>query len=189
MTRTQSPAEARAALHDLLVKHAYAKRRVVLASGRESDFYVDCRGVALSAEGHRLIGRLVLDAAFAMAPDLQAVGGLTMGADPIASAVCLTSAFEGRPVGAFLVRKEAKGHGTTQWVEGLQLLPTGARAVVVEDVITTGGSSLKAVERARLAGLDVVGVVALVDRSEGGRENLETAGLKVVSLFSRQDFP
>ncbi len=189
MIRPEGLSEARAALHELLVKHAYARRRVVLASGRESDFYVDCRGVALSAAGHRLIGKLVLEAAFEMAPDLQAVGGLTMGADPIASAASLTSAFQGRPVGAFLVRKEPKGHGTSQWVEGLQLLPPGARAVVVEDVITTGGSSLKAVERARLAGLDVVGVVALVDRSEGGRENLEAAGLKVTALFSRQDFP
>jgi orotate phosphoribosyltransferase len=112
-----------------------------------------------------------------------------MGADPLASAVALTSWHEDRPVGAFLVRKESKGHGTTQWVEGLQLLPPHARAVVVEDVITTGGSSLKAVERAREAGLRVAGIVALVDRAEGGRENLEAAGLKVTSLFSRGDFP
>lgn len=184
-----SLADDRARLHRLLLDHAYARRRVVLASGRESDFYVDCRGVALSAEGHALIGRLALAAARELEPGLQAVGGLTMGADPIASAASLTSWIDGRPVGAFLVRKEAKGHGTTQWVEGLQLLPAGARAVVVEDVITTGGSSLKAVERARLAGLQVGGVVALVDRSEGGREALEAAGLKVAYIFQRKDFP
>ena len=182
-------ANDRARLHELLLTHAYAKRRVMLASGRESDFYIDCRGVALSAEGHLLIGRLVLEAALGMEAGLQGVGGLTMGADPIASAVSLTSALQGRPIGAFLVRKEAKAHGTTQCVEGLQLLPAGAKVVVVEDVLTTGGSSLKAVERARLAGLQVSGVVALVDRSEGGRENLEAQGLKVTALFSRKDFP
>lgn len=179
----------RVRLHQLLVQHAYAKKPVVLASGRASDFYIDCRGVALSAEGHALIGRLMLQAARSLEPELDAVGGLTMGADPLASAVALTSWLEDKPVGAFLVRKEPKGHGTSQWVEGLQLLPESARAVVVEDVITTGGSSLRAVERARLAGLRVAGVVALVDRSEGGREALEAAGLKVVALFSREDFP
>jgi orotate phosphoribosyltransferase len=179
----------RARLHELLVRHAYQKKRVTLASGRESDFYIDCRGVVLSAEGHALVGRLVLQAATEIDPHLQAVGGLTMGADPLASAVALTSWLDHRPVGAFLVRKEPKGHGTGQWCEGLQLLPPGARAVVVEDVITTGGSSLKAVERAREAGLQVSGVVALVDREEGGRENLERAGLLVRALFARRDFP
>lgn len=182
-------AQDRARLHELLVTHAYQKRRVVLASGRESDFYIDCRGVALSAEGHVLIGRLLLDLARTIEPDLQAVGGLTMGADPLASAASLTSFLEGRPVGAFLVRKEPKGHGTQRFCEGLQLLPPNARAVVLEDVVTTGGSSLKAVERARAEGLQVNAVVALVDRAEGGREFLESQGLKVASLFTRADFP
>lgn len=182
-------ADDRARLLELLRTHAYAKKKVVLASGRESDFYVDCRGVVLSAEGHALVGRLLLDLARAMAPGLGAVGGLTMGADPLASAVALTSFLQGTPVGAFLVRKEPKGHGTGRYVEGLQLVAKGAKAVIVEDVVTTGGSSLKAVERAREEGLDVAGVVAIVDRSEGGRENLEAAGLKVASLFNRADFP
>ncbi len=180
---------ARARLHELLIKYAYQKKRVVLASGRESDFYVDCRGVALSAEGHALIGQLLLEAAREIDPQLHAVGGLTMGADPLASAVALTSWQQGKPVGAFLVRKEPKGHGTGQWCEGLQLLPPNAHAVVVEDVITTGGSSLKAVERAREAGLRVSGVVAMVDRDEGGRAHLEAAGLTVRALFKRGDFP
>jgi len=184
-----SLAADRSRLLELLRTHAYAKRKVVLASGRESDFYVDCRGVVLSAEGHALVGRLLLDLARSLAPGLQAVGGLTMGADPLASAVALTSFLDGSPVGAFLVRKEPKGHGTGRYIEGLQLLPKGARAVVVEDVVTTGGSSLKAVERAKDEGLEVVGVVALVDRSEGGREHLEAHGLKVSSLYSRADFP
>ncbi len=180
---------ARTRLHELLVRHAYQKKRVTLASGRESDFYIDCRGVVLSAEGHALVGRLLLEAARQIDPHVQAIGGLTMGADPLASAVALTSWLDQHPIGAFLVRKEPKGHGTAQWCEGLQLLPPGARAVIVEDVITTGGSSLKAVERAREAGLQVSGVAAVVDREEGGRENLERAGLVVRSLFTRRDFP
>ncbi len=179
----------RARLFELLLRHAYARRRVVLASGRESDFYVDCRGVALSAEGHALIGRLLLDAARRLEPGLEAVGGLSLGADPLASAVSLTSWLSGRPVGAFLVRKEPKTHGTSRSVEGLQLLPARARAVVVEDVVTTGGSSVLAAERAREAGLQVAGVAALVDRAEGGRETLAQHGLQLVSLFSRSDFP
>jgi orotate phosphoribosyltransferase len=181
--------KSRDRLHELLVRHAYQKKKVTLASGRESDFYVDCRGVVLSAEGHALTGELLLALAREIDPQVQAVGGLTMGADPLASAVALTSWLQGRPVGAFLVRKEPKGHGTGQWCEGLQLLPPQAHAVVVEDVITTGGSSLKAVERAREAGLHVAGIAAIVDRSEGGRENLEKAGLVVRSLFTRADFP
>lgn len=180
--------EDRSRLHELLREHAYEKRRVVLASGRESDFYIDCRGVALSAEGHALIGRLMLDEAFELEPQLQAVGGLTLGADPLASAVSLTSWLQKRPVGAFLVRKEAKGHGKGRLVEGLQLIPSGANVVVLEDVITTGGSALQAVERVKEAGLLVSGVLALVDRAEGGRERLEEAGLEVRSLFVRQDF-
>jgi orotate phosphoribosyltransferase len=186
---TQNVDAARTRLHELLTRYAYQKRKVVLASGRESDFYIDCRGVVLSAEGHALTGRLLLAAARAIDPLMQAVGGLTMGADPLASAIALTSWLDGSPVGAFLVRKEPKGHGTGQWCEGLQLLPPGARAVIVEDVITTGASSLKAVERAREAGLQVSGVVALVDRDEGGRANLEQAGLVVRAVFTRQDFP
>jgi orotate phosphoribosyltransferase len=173
----------------MLLQYAYQKKKVTLASGKESDFYIDCRGVVLSAEGHALTGELLLALAREIDPEVQAVGGLTMGADPLASAVALTSWTQGRPVGAFLVRKEPKGHGTGQWCEGLQLLPAKSHAVIVEDVITTGGSSLKAVERAREAGLVVSGVAAIVDRSEGGRENLEKAGLVVRSLFSRMDFP
>ncbi len=140
--------------------------------------------MALTAEGHVLIGRLLL----AAVPDeAVAVGGLTLGADPLASAVSLTSWLAGRPVAAFLVRKAPKGHGTGQWVER-PALPEGARVVVLEDVITTGGSALKALERARAEGLEPVKVLALVDRMEGGREAIEAAGVPVESLFRRTDF-
>ena len=174
----------RARLLALLTEHAFERRKVVLASGRESDFYIDCRKVALTAEGHALIGRLFLAA---VPDDVVAVGGLTLGADPLASAVSLTSFLAGRPVAAFLVRKAPKGHGTGQWVER-PALPEGAKVVVLEDVITTGGSALKALQRARAEGLDPVKVLALVDRMEGGRKAIEAAGIPVESLFRRTDF-
>jgi len=117
------------------------------------------------------------------------VGGMTMGADPIASAVSLTS-FLQRPPGipAFYVRKEPKGHGTNQWVEGKKGLPAGARVCVLEDVVTTGASTLKAVERCGSEGLRVGGVVALVDREEGGRAVIEAKGVSLRCLFARSDF-
>ena len=178
----------RARLLELLTKLAYEKKKVVLASGRESDFYIDTKQATLSAEGHYLVGRLVLAEVRALVPGVQAVGGLTMGADPIASAVSLTSFLAGEPVPAFYVRKEPKGHGTNQWVEGKKGLPSGARVCVLEDVVTTGASTLKAVERCGTEGLRVGGVVALVDREEGGREAIEAKGVPLRSLFRRRDF-
>ena len=174
---------------DLFTKLAYERRKVILRSGKESDFYIDTKQATLTAEGHYLVGRLVLAEVRSLVPDVQAVGGLTMGADPIASAVSLTSFLADRPIPAFYVRKEPKGHGTQQWVEGRKGIPDGSRVCVVEDVVTTGGSTLRAVERCRAEGLDVRGVVALVDRQEGGREAVEAAGMKLRSLFLRSDFP
>jgi orotate phosphoribosyltransferase len=179
----------RARLLQLLTLLAYEKRKVVLSSGRESDFYIDTKQASLTAEGHYLIGRLVMAAIHERFPQAQAVGGITMGADPISSAAALTSFLEQRPIPAFYVRKEPKGHGTNQWVEGKKSLPAGAKVVVVEDVVTTGASTLKATERCKLEGLEVLGVVALVDRQEGGREAVEAAGFQLVPLFARSDFP
>jgi len=178
----------RARLLELLTKLAYEKKKVVLASGRESDFYIDTKQATLSAEGHYLVGRLVLAEVRALVPGVQAVGGLTMGADPIASAVSLTSFLAGEPVPAFYVRKDPKGHGTNQWVEGKKGVPPGARVCVLEDVVTTGASTLKAVERCGTEGFRVGGVVALVDREEGGREAIEAKGVPLRSLFRRSDF-
>jgi orotate phosphoribosyltransferase len=181
--------DERARLLALLTRLAYEKRKVVLSSGRESDFYIDTKQASLSAEGHYLVGRLALAEIRARYPHAQAVGGLTMGADPIASAVSLTSFIAGTPLPAFYVRKEPKGHGTNQWVEGKKGLPANARVAIVEDVVTTGASTLKAVERCRSEGLVVEGVLALVDRQEGGREAVEAAGVPIASLFVRSDFP
>lgn len=179
----------RAALLALLTEKSFAKKRVVLASGRESDFYVDCKKTVLLAQGHWLVGRLLFDAIRRQAPQAAGVGGLTMGADPLASAVSLVSHLAGAPLPAFLVRKEPKGHGTGQWVEGLTAFAPGAKVAIVEDVVTTGGSALKAIERAKAEGLVPVGVFALVDREEGGKEALEASGLPVHALFRRRDFP
>ena len=182
-------AEDRARLLALLTNLAYEKRKVVLSSGKESDFYIDTKQASLTAEGHYRIGRLVLAAIDQYFPGAEAVGGITMGADPISSAASLTSFLQGRALPAFYVRKEPKGHGTSQWIEGKKSLPKAAKVVVVEDVVTTGASTLKAVERCRAEGLEPLGVVALVDRQEGGKQAVEHAGLKLVPLFLRSDFP
>jgi len=176
-------------LLELLTELAYEKRKVTLSSGKESDFYIDTKQASLTAEGHYLVGRLVLAEIRAHFAGAQAVGGMTMGADPIASAVSLTSWLQASPLPAFYVRKEPKGHGTNQWLEGKKGLPVPAQVVVVEDVVTTGASTLKAIERCRVEGLHVLGVVALVDREEGGREAVEEAGVELRSLFRRSDFP
>lgn len=178
----------RARLLELLTQLSFERRTVVLSSGKESDFYIDCKRAALTAEGHFLVGRLLLEAIRREAPQSVAAGGLTLGADPLASAVSLTSYLSGIPMPAFIVRKEPKGHGTGQWIEGMHALKSGAPVAIVEDVVTTGASTLKAIERAELEGLEVTGAFALVDRLEGGREAVETKGYALHSLFTRKDF-
>src|SRR5262249_32564258 len=135
-----------------------------------------------------LVGETLFEKIRAEAPNATGVGGLTLGADPIASAVSLTSFLKGHPLAAFIVRKEPKGHGTGQWIEGLTGLAQGATVAIVEDVITTGASSLRAIERAAAAGLKIAGTFALVDRDEGGRDAIQAVGVKVHSLFTRRDF-
>lgn len=173
----------------LLTERSFQKKKIVLSSGRESDFYIDCKKTVLTPEGHWLVGKLMFAGVRERFPAAVGVGGLTLGADPLASAVSLVSFLGQAPLQAFLVRKEPKGHGTGQWIEGLSSLPAGAKVVVLEDVITTGASTLKAIERVRTEGLVPVGAFAVVDRLEGGRESVEATGVPVVSLFSRSDFP
>jgi len=181
-------AHDRARLLVLLRELSFERRKVILASGKESDFYVDCKRTALTAEGHVLVGRLLFDRIRAVKPLVRGAGGLTLGADPLASAVAYTSFLEGEPIDAFIVRKEPKGHGTGQWIEGRKTIPEGSRVAVLEDVITTGGSAIKAIERCRQEGLVVAGCFALVDRAEGGREAIEALGVPVDALFTRRDF-
>ena len=181
-------AHDRARLLVLMRELSFERRKVILASGKESDFYVDCKRTALTAEGHVLVGRLLFDRIRQVKPLLRGAGGLTLGADPLASAVAYTSFLASEPVDAFIVRKEPKGHGTGQSIEGRKTIPDGSRVAVLEDVITTGGSAIKAIERCRAEGLVVAGCFALVDRMEGGREAIEALGVPVDALFTRRDF-
>jgi orotate phosphoribosyltransferase len=154
-----------------------------LASGRESPYYVDARPVTHSAAGLALIGEIFYDLVKDL--EVQGIGGLTLGADPIAHAVALTSYLQGKPINAFTVRKEAKGHGAGGLVVGD--VQSGERVVIVEDVITTGRSTLKAVAAARDFGLEVVKVIVLVDREEGGREAVAREVPRVEAVFRLAD--
>lgn len=174
-------------LVELLRDRSFERKRVTLASGRESDFFIDCKQTILTAEGHFLVGSLMFDALEAL-PLCEAVAGVELGGCPLASAVSLTSYVKGRPLAAFYVRKEAKDHGSKKLVEGDRALRKDLPVVMLEDVITTGGSTLKAVEKLTNVGARVVGVVALVDRLEGGAEAIRAAGLPVVSICTRRDF-
>ncbi len=167
-------------LLDLLAERSFRVGEFTLASGAKSRYYVDARTTTLSADGQSLIGTLGLAALDDAGVRPDAVGGLTMGADPIACAIAHRSALDGRPIDAFVVRKEPKGHGRRSQIEGR--LEAGQAVVVVEDVITTGGSALKACSAVKAAGAEVLAILALVDREEGGREALEAEGYRVISL-------
>jgi orotate phosphoribosyltransferase len=180
--------DARARLLQLMRELAFERRAVTLSSGKASDFYIDTKQAVLTAEGHFLVGSLLLAAIERHAPRVAAIGGLTMGADPLASAVSLVSHLAGRPRAAFYVRKEPKSHGTAAYLEGTRSLRPGMAVAILEDVITTGASALKAIERARLFGLEVAGVFAVVDRDEEGGRAALAREAPVVSLFSRSDF-
>lgn len=169
----------------LLAERSARRGRFTLASGRESTLYVDARLTSMSPEGQRLIGRVGLRAIADAGWKPDAVGGLTLGADPIAFAICHESAGTAKPLRAFTVRKEPKTHGTGKQIEG-PLVP-GDRVVIVEDVITTGASAMRAVEAVQRAGAVPVAILALVDREEGGREHLETLALPVRALTTASE--
>lgn len=164
----------------LLLERSFRVGDFVLSSGARSRFYIDCRTTTTHAEGQAVVGRLGLAAlrGAGLAPD--AVGGLTLGADPVAYSIAHASWIAGDPVHAFTVRKEPKAHGTGKRVEGC--FQSGHRVVVVEDVITTGGSALRAIEAVEAEGGQVLAVLSLVDREEGGREAIEARGYRVHAL-------
>lgn len=166
---------------------SYEEREVTLVSGRKSNFYFDGKQTTLHARGGLLTGQAFWHETKQFGGKIDGVGGLTLGADPIATATSIAASLEGEPVHAFIIRKEAKGHGTGQWLEGRKNLPPGSRVVIVEDVTTTGGSSLKAVERAEEEGLVVAGIVTLVDREEGAREMIENAGQVLRAVFTKSE--
>jgi len=154
-----------------------------LASGKMSRFYVNCKPTVLSPRGMFLAGHLVFDELKELS--LSGVGGLTFGADPIAVATAFTSELKGNPIKAFSIRKTRKDHGIVKWIEGD--LEPGERVVIIDDVATTGGSTIKAVERALEEGLEVVKVVILVDRQEGGVENIRKHVDDVASIITRDE--
>jgi orotate phosphoribosyltransferase len=154
-----------------------------LVSGRLSNYYFNCKAVTLHPEGMYLIGNIIFD----LVKDLgvKGIGGLTLGADPIAYSAAYTSYLKGKTIEAFVVRKSPKSHGTMQWIEGN--VKKGDRVVIVDDVITTGKSTIEAIKRAKEEGLKIVKVIALIDRQEGGREAVETSGYKLDSIITKDD--
>ncbi len=175
-------------LLELLRTKAYEKKLVTLASGRQSNFYIDVKRVSLLAAGSYWIGQGLFELIQKYFPEAVAAGGLTLGADPLATAVSVASFVAKRPIDAFIVRKEAKGHGLARLIEGGHQLTAGSPVVILEDVVTSGGSALEAYRKVKDFGWNPLGVVAVVDREEGGRENIEKEGLKLYSLFRKADF-
>ncbi len=179
----------RARLLELLGKWSYGRRPVVLASGKKSDYYVDCRRTTLTSEGHFLVGSLFFSILWDEFPEVLAVGGMSLGADPLVSATSAMSWLGSRPLDAFYVRKEPKGHGTKKQVEAPASIVGGTPVAVLEDVVTTGGSTIKAIEAVRRElDVDVRCVLALVDRQEEGGAEAISSLVPFRALFTRDDF-
>jgi orotate phosphoribosyltransferase len=166
----------------LLAERSTRRGKFTLASGKQSEYYIDARLTTMSPEGLSVIGRLGLSILRQSGWAIDAIGGLTLGADPISYAISYASAESRHPLRAFTVRKETKAHGTGKLIEGP--FREGDHVAVIEDVITTGGSALRAIEAIRAAHGTVEGVLALVDREEGGRQAIESAGVSIISLVS-----
>jgi orotate phosphoribosyltransferase len=169
-------------LFRLIKKLSYREGDFTLASGKKSNFYIDLKATTLHPDGAHLIGEVAFQVIQQHGLQVDAVGGLTLGADPLATAISLAARAHGVIWPAFIVRKEAKEHGTGRYIEGIENLKPGARVLVLEDVVTTGGSSLKAIERLREAGFNPVAVLTVVDREQGGAEFLAKQGLKYLVL-------
>lgn len=176
----------RTELHALIAERAVRFGDFVLTSGRRSNYYFDGKQVTLDGRGLYLVSRLVLERCREL--NVDAVGGLTLGADPIAAGVAALSGSEPKPLQAFIVRKQEKQHGTGRLIEGPPLRP-GMRVLLVDDTLTTGGTFLQAREHVAETGVNIVEALSVVDREEGGREALESAGLTVHALFRRSEFP
>ena len=175
--------QVKARLLHLLATEAYQEGDFTLSSGQKSSYYVNGKPVSLSAEGALAIGQLFLSH---LPTDTAAVAGLTLGADPLVSAVTVVSAYENRPIPGIIVRKKPKGHGTNAYLEGKKL-PPQSKIVVLEDVVTTGQSALFAVEQLQAAGYEVSEILAIIDREQGGKELYQERGIPFQALFSISD--
>lgn len=165
---------------------SYEEGDFILASGKRSSYYIDAKETTLNPEGMFLVGKLM----YAMTreiPGIEAVGGVSIGGDPLVCSVVLESYNKKDTLAGFFIRKEPKGHGTNRWVEGGKNLKAGMNVVILEDVVTTGGSSLKAIEATEKEGYKVKGVVAILDRLEGGKDTIESRGYLFKSIFSLND--
>ncbi|MCM1982925.1 orotate phosphoribosyltransferase [Lyngbya confervoides] len=175
--------DLRQTLLDLLVQHAYQEGNFTLSSGQSSSYYINGKVVTLHPEGALALGHLLLHR---LPREVDAIAGLTLGADPIVSAVSIVSALQKRPIPGIIIRKQAKGHGTMAYLEGPSL-PPNSTVVVVEDVVTTGQSALMAIERLRQAGYQANRVLAMVDRQQGGAEFYQQQGIEFESIFTIAD--
>ncbi len=180
--------ELRGAIRDEIFRKAYQRRRVLLSSGRESDFYVDCKQVTLTAAGINMIASYMLGVIHEKNLAIEAVGGPAVGAVPLIGAISALSCQEpfNRPLDAFYVRSEHKEHGTGRRLEGPALRP-GLPVLLVDDVLTTGGSLLQAAREARASGCRVGSLFVIVDRQEGGRENMEKEGFELYAIVTRDE--
>ena len=165
---------------------SYEEGDFVLASGKRSTYYIDAKETTLNPEGMFLVGKLMYEITREL-PSIEAVGGVSIGGDPLVCAVVLESFNKKDNLAGFLIRKEPKGHGTNRWVEGGKNLKKGMNVVILEDVVTTGGSSLKAIEATEKEGYVVKGIVAILDRLEGGKDTIESKGYLFKSIFSLND--
>lgn len=174
-------------LKQILLTKSYRQGTFTLTSGKTSDFYIDGKQTTLSAEGAYLCGRLLHGLIVSSDRSIEAVGGMTLGADPLVTAVSVVSYLDQKPIPAFIVRKEAKGHGTGNYIEGLNNMPVGCTVALVEDVVTTGGTLIKVIDRVQAKGFKVGLVATVVDRQEGGAEELAKAGYPLASIFTREE--
>ncbi len=177
--------DSKAKLARLLMALSYVEGEVTLTSGRKSDYYFDCKQTALHPEGGYLIGKLFLE--MLKGSGARAVAGMTLGADPLVASVSVLSHLEGAPLPALIIRKQSKGHGTNQFLEGLKNVTPGDEIALLEDVVTTGGTLVTSAERVRAAGFTVGAVLCVLDREEGGAERLAEAGLTLKSIFTRKE--
>lgn len=196
MRRYRTSKSMKQRLTDLILSRSFKftkKPTFKLLSGKKSNFYFNCKPTTLNSEGMFLIGNLLYELIRkqkawnlpAGRQEIKAVGGLTLGADPVATAIAYTFHIKGEPLESFVVRKEPKKHGTMLWVEGN--VKRGDKVLIIEDVITTGSSTIKAIKRARKCGLKVMGVVVLIDRQEGGKEAIEAMNLPFKALLTKEE--